>query len=125
MPLAFRRLAFGTASVLLVGAACLAAASPAAAFKVADSSDFKGCAVWTNDAGELLRNRQGREIARKTPCGEGTHNRDVYEVLFGEAAGTLVIRDATHQFEFRCILELAPGSATVMVQKVCQRWSGG
>lgn len=123
MPLASRRLASGVATVLFLGASCLVAATPAAAFKVAASADFKGCAVWTNDAGEPLRNRQGREIARKTPCGEGTHNRDVYEVLFGEAAGTLVIRDATHEFE--CILELAPGSATVMVQKVCQHWNGG
>ena len=107
MPFAARRLASATAFLVLFGASCLAAASPAAAFKVADSTDFKGCAIWTNDAGEPLRNRQGREIARKTPCGQGTHNRDVYEVLFGEAAGTLVIRDASHQFE--CILELAPG----------------
>ena len=123
MPFAFRRLASGAATVALAGTSCLAAATPAAAFKVAQSTDFKGCAIWTNDGGEPLRNRQGREIARKTPCGEGTHNRDVYEVLFGEAAGTLVIRDATHGFE--CILELAPGSATVMVQKICQRWTGG
>jgi hypothetical protein len=123
MSIAFRRLASAGASLALLGASCLAAASPAAAFKVADSTDFKGCAVWTNDAGEPLRNRQGREIARKTPCGEGTHNRDVYEVLFGEKPGTLVIRDASHQFE--CILELAPGSSTVMVQKICQHWEGG
>ena len=123
MPFAARRLASATASLVLFGASCLAAASPAAAFKVADSTDFKGCAIWTNDAGEPLRNRQGREIARKTPCGQGTHNRDVYEVLFGEAAGTLVIRDASHQFE--CILELAPGSSTVLVEKICQRWTGG
>lgn len=123
MPSAFRRLASGAATCALLGATLLAAATPAAAFKVTDSPDFKGCAIWTNDAGEPLRNRQGREIGRKTPCGEGTHNRDVYEVLFGEAPGTLVIRDATHGFE--CILELAQGSTTVVVPKVCQRWSGG
>ena len=123
MPFAFRRLALGAASTALLSASCLALASPAAAFKVGPSPDFKGCYIWFNDAGQPLHNRQGREIARKTPCGEGTHNRDVYEVLFGEAAGTLVIRDATHQFE--CILELAQGSTTVVVPKVCQRWTGG
>ena len=123
MRFAFRRLAAGAATAALLAASCLAAASPAAAFKVIDSPDFKGCAVWANDAGQPLRNKQGREIGRKTPCGEGTHNRDVYETLFGEAPGTLVIRDATHGIE--CILELAPGSASVVVPKVCQRWAGG
>ena len=123
MPSRSRRLATSAAFCALLGACPIAAATPAGAFKVAESPDFKGCAIWTNDAGEPLRNRQGREIGRKTPCGEGTHNRDVYEVLFGEAPGTLVIRDATHGFE--CILELAPGSTTVVVPKVCQRWTGG
>ena len=119
MPSAFRRLA---ASAVLLAASCLAAASPAAAFKVAESADFKGCAIWTTDAGEPLRNKQGREIGRKVPCGDGPHRHEVYEVLFGEAPGTLVIRDATQRFE--CILTLAQGSATVMVPKVCQRWEG-
>ena len=123
MSFAFRRRASGAALAAVLGIGPLVAATPAAAFKVAESPDFKGCAIWTNDAGEPLRNRQGREIGRKAPCGEGTHNRDVYEVLFGEAPGTLVIRDATHQFE--CILELAQGSTTVIVPKVCQRWTGG
>ena len=50
------------------------------------------------------------------------HNRDTYEVLFGEEKGTLVIRDSSHHFE--CILQLAPGSATVVVPKVCQAWEG-
>ncbi|RYC33112.1 hypothetical protein D3273_04345 [Lichenibacterium minor] len=122
MSFASRRFAPAALTTALLAGSCLAA-TPAAAFKVAESTDFKGCAVWTNDAGEPLRNRQGREIARKAPCGEGTHNRDAYEVLFGEAAGTLVFRDATQEFE--CILELAPGSSTVMVQKICQRWTGG
>lgn len=122
MSFAFRRSVTAAACVALLNVSCLAAATPAAAFKVIESTDFKGCYIWSNDAGEPLRNRQGREIGRKAPCGVGTHNRDVYEVLFGEQPGTLVIRDATHQFE--CILELAPGSTTVMVQKVCQHWDG-
>ena len=109
---AFRRLA-------LLALPCLLAATPARAFKVGESADFKGCYIWYNDAGEPLRNKQGREIGRKSPC-EGNRGHDVYEVLFGEAPGTLVIRDASHRFE--CILQLAPGSATVVVPKVCQPW---
>jgi hypothetical protein len=121
MPPAFRRLS--TAALAgLVPLTVLAATLPAAAFQVGESPDFKGCAIWFNDAGQPLRNTSGREIGRKAPCGDGTHNRDVYEVLFGEAKGTLVIRDATHHFE--CILELTKGSTTVVAPKVCQAWEG-
>lgn len=119
MPPAFRRLLSAAAGAGLASAAVVALTAPAAAFQVGESPDFKGCYIWFNDAGQPLRNASGREIGRKAPCGEGTHNRDSYEVQFGEAKGTLVIRDATHHFE--CILELAPGSGTVVVPKVCQR----
>lgn len=120
MPPAFRRLLSAAAVAGLAPVAAAALAEPAAAFQVGESPDFKGCYIWFNDAGQPLHNKAGREIGRKAPCGEGTHNRDSYEVLFGEAKGTLVIRDASHHFE--CILELAPGSATVIVPKVCQPW---
>lgn len=111
-----------SAVALLAPLLCFAAATPAAAFKVGESADFKGCYIWFNDRGEPLRSSAGREIGRKAPCAVGTHSRDTYEVLFGEAADTLVIRDATHHVE--CVLKLAPGSATVMVPKVCQSWNG-
>ena len=116
------RLVPAAALALLVPSSSLVAATPAATFKVGESTDFKGCYVWFNDRGESLRNKTGREIGRKTPCGEGHRNGDSYEVLFGETPGTLVIRDATHHVE--CILQLVPGSATVMAPKVCQRWEG-
>ncbi len=122
MPPAFRRLLSAAALAGVVPLATLAATAPAAAFQVGESPDYKGCAIWFNDAGQPLRNKQGREIGRKSPCGDGTHNRDTYEVLFGEAKDTLVIRDATHHFE--CILELAKGSSTVVGPKVCQAWAG-
>ena len=100
----------------------LAASGPAAAFQVGQSPDFSACAIWFNDLGEPLRNKSGREIGRKVPCPGQERKRDSYEVLPGEGQGTLVIHDASHHFE--CILVLAPGSATVMVPKVCQRWAG-
>ncbi|RYB07675.1 hypothetical protein [Lichenibacterium ramalinae] len=117
---AFRRFLSAIVVAGLAPVAAVAMAGSAAAFQVGESPDFKGCYVWFNDAGQPLHNKSGREIGRKAPCGEGTHNRDSYEVLFGEAKDTLVIRDATHHFE--CILELAAGSATVVVPKVCQPW---
>ncbi len=120
MTIALRRILTITARLGLASLAVAGATAPALAFQVGDSPDFKGCAIWFNDSGEPLRNKSGREIGRKVPCGEGTHNRDTYEVLFGEEKGTLVIRDASHHFE--CILQLAPGSATVVVPKVCQHW---
>ena len=117
---AFRRFLSAIVVAGLAPVAAVALAGSAAAVQVGESPDFKGCYVWFNDAGQPLHNKSGREIGRKAPCGEGTHNRDSYEVLFGEAKDTLVIRDATHHFE--CILELAAGSATVVVPKVCQPW---
>ncbi len=122
MPPVPRRILSHAVLVGLVPLSVMAATVPAAAFKVGGSPDFKGCAIWFNDAGQPLRNKTGREIGRKVPCGEGTHNRDVYDVQFGEEAGTLVIRDSSHHFE--CILQLAPGSATVMVPKICQHYDG-
>lgn len=117
----FRRLA--SLVVLLAPLSPFIAATPAAAFTVGESADFKGCAIWYNDQGQPLRSKAGREIGRKVPCADGAQNRDSYEVLFGEAPNTLVIRDDTHHVE--CILQLAPGSSTVMVPKVCQAWQGG
>ena len=122
MPLALRRILSIAALLGLAPLTVIAATAPAGAFQVGPSPDFEGCYIWFNDAGEPLRNKTGREIGRKAPCGDGTHHRDSYEVLFGEEKGTLVIRDATHHFE--CILQLAPGSATVVTPKVCQAWQG-
>lgn len=120
MSIALRRILSITACLGLVSLAVIGATAPALAFQVGESPDFKGCAIWFNDAGQPLRSSSGREIGRKVPCGEGTHNRDTYEVLFGEEKGTLVIRDASHHME--CILQLSSGSATVVVPKVCQHW---
>ena len=123
MPPASRRLAASLLTLAaLVPLPILATTGPASAFQVGDSPDFNGCAVWLNDAGEPLRTATGREVGRKAPCGGQTHSRDVYETLPGEAPGTLVIRDATHQVE--CLMVLRPGSATVLVQKACQGWDG-
>ncbi len=122
MSIALRRILSIAALAGLAPLSVIGATAPALAFQVGESPDFKGCAIWFNDAGEPLRNKAGREIGRKVPCGEGTHNRDTYEVLFGEEKGTLVIRDASHHFE--CILRLAPGSTTVVVPKICQPWEG-
>ena len=123
MQTAFRRIASVAALAALVPLCSVAAARPAEAFQVGPSPDYPGCSVWLNDQGQPLRNRSGREIGRKVPCAGGGHNRDVYEVLPGEAEGTLVIRDASHHVE--CILALAPGSTTVLTQKACQGWDGG
>ena len=120
MTFASRRRAAAAAGLSLL--ATLASAQPAAAFRIGQSPDFPGCAVWLNDAGQPLRARTGREIGRKVPCLGRAQNRDAYETLFGEAPGTLVIRDSTHHVE--CLMALAPGSTTVMVQKVCQAWNG-
>ena len=106
----------------LVPLSSLAVSAPAAAFQVGQSPDFAACAIWFNDQGEPLRNKSGREIGRKVPCPGQERKRDSYEVLPGEGQGTLVIHDASHHFE--CILVLSPGSATVMVPKVCQHWAG-
>lgn len=120
MPTAFRRIASVAALAILVPASWAAAVVPAAAFQVGQSPDYAGCAIWLNDQGQPLRNKTGREIGRKVPCGGETHHRDTYEVLPGEAQGTLVIHDASHQIE--CILVLEPGSSTVVIPKVCQAW---
>ncbi len=117
------RLVFNVAALAaLVPLSSLAASGPARAFQVGQSPDFTACAIWFNDQGQPLRNKSGREIGRQVPCPGQERKRDSYEVLPGEGQGTLVIRDASHHFE--CILVLAPGSATVMVPKVCQHWNG-
>lgn len=121
MPPVPRRILSLAALLGLIPLSVTAATVPAT-FKVGESPDFKGCAIWFNDAGQPLRNKTGREIGRKVPCGEGTHNGDTYQVQFGEEKGTLVIQDSSHHFE--CILQLAPGSATVVVPKICQHWDG-
>ena len=117
------RLTFNVAALAaLVTLSSFASSGPAAAFQVGQSPDFTACAIWFNDQGQPLRNKTGREIGRKVPCPGQERRRDSYEVLPGEGQGTLVIHDASHHFE--CILVLSPGSATVMVPKICQRWNG-
>lgn len=108
-----------TAVILL---APILASGPAAAFQVGRSPLVPACSIWLNDQGQPLRSRAGREIGRKAPCGGDSRNRDTYETLPGEARGTLVIRDSTHHVE--CLMVLAPGSTTVLVQKACQGYAG-
>lgn len=112
-----RRIAAAAALAALVAAA---GAGPARAFQVGSSSDFPNCRIWLNEQGQPLRNVRGREIGRKVPCANDAPHRDAYEALPGAAAGTLVVRDASHRVE--CLLALRPGSSTVMVQKLCQAW---
>ncbi len=109
-------------SAALVPLSWIVTAAPAAAFQVGQSADYPACAIWLNDQGQPLRNKAGREIARKVPCSTDSPHRDVYEALPGEAPNTLVIHDASHHVE--CLMVLAPGSTTVMTQKMCQAWDG-
>lgn len=100
--------------------AIVAGNAQALAFKTGPSPAYPGCNIWLNDAGQPLRNKQFQPIGEESPCGSHPAHLNHYKVVQGIESGTLAIKDDTHKLV--CILQLAPGSKTIIVPKICQRF---